>query len=44
MAKDLVEILRESQNEIPYDLRALVDSHRHGNSYNPYRRWNTQGG
>ncbi|CAD8167338.1 unnamed protein product [Paramecium pentaurelia] len=43
MAKDLVEILKESQNEIPYDLRSLIDQNSKGNNYNPYRRWNNQG-
>ncbi|CAK85837.1 unnamed protein product (macronuclear) [Paramecium tetraurelia] len=43
MAKDLVEILRESQNDIPYELRSLVDQNNKGNNYNPYRRWNSSG-
>ncbi|CAD8098690.1 unnamed protein product [Paramecium sonneborni] len=43
MAKDLVEILRESQNDVPYDLRSLVDQNNKGNNYNPYRRWNSTG-
>ncbi|CAD8068271.1 unnamed protein product [Paramecium primaurelia] len=43
MAKDLVEILKESQNEIPYDLRSLIDQNSKGNNYNPYRRWNNSG-
>ncbi|CAD8084420.1 unnamed protein product [Paramecium primaurelia] len=43
MAKDLVEILRESQNDIPYELRSLVDQNNKGNNYNPYRRWNGTG-
>ncbi|CAD8183063.1 unnamed protein product [Paramecium pentaurelia] len=43
MAKDLVEILRESQNDIPYELRSLVDQNNKGNNYNPYRRWNATG-
>jgi ATP-dependent RNA helicase DDX5/DBP2 len=46
MAKDLFEVLRESQNDIPYDLRSVMESHRHerhnNNNFNPYRRWGPQ--